>query len=244
MNQLPGLLEAVAATQGAGRAAAVVLLCMSVAAWSQILGKGLSMLWRWRRRYLDQCQWLRLRRRESVIALTECLASGAEQRLALAGWHAWQQLGRRPELSVNERQAWLSHALLQQQERERLRLEKGLALLATIGTSAPFVGLFGTVWGIYHALLAIGLSGTSTLAQVATPIGEALVMTAFGLLVALPAVLAYNLFTRLLRRDLAQLQDRCRTLLALLADDLQLLPLAPAASHPAAATCTAVGERP
>mgnify|MGYP000110657117 CR=1 FL=1 len=84
-------------------------------------------------------------------------------------------------------------------------VEGGLTLLATTGATAPFVGLLGTVWGIYHALLAIGLSGQAALEKVAGPVGEALIMTAAGLAVALPAVFAYNAFTRANRVILADL---------------------------------------
>ena len=81
-------------------------------------------------------------------------------------------------------------------EDETTRLEYGLSVLATVGASAPFVGLFGTVWGVYHALVAIGMSGAGTLDKVAGPVGEALIMTGIGLAVAIPAVMAYNAFTR------------------------------------------------
>jgi biopolymer transport protein ExbB len=76
------------------------------------------------------------------------------------------------------------------------RMQAGLAILASIGSTAPFVGLFGTVWGIYHALLAIGATGQTSIDQVAGPVGESLIMTAFGLFVAIPAVLGYNALTR------------------------------------------------
>jgi biopolymer transport protein ExbB len=75
-------------------------------------------------------------------------------------------------------------------------LQGGLAILATVGSTAPFVGLFGTVWGIYHALTAIGIAGQAAIDKVAGPVGEALIMTAFGLAVAVPAVLGYNLLVR------------------------------------------------
>ena len=107
-------------------------------------------------------------------------------------------------------------ALRQAITRERLRLEAGLTFLASVGSAAPFIGLFGTVWGIYHALLAIGASGQSTLDKVAGPVGEALIMTGFGLAVALPAVLIYNLFVRLNRLQLVTLEEFAQDLFALL----------------------------
>jgi biopolymer transport protein ExbB len=76
------------------------------------------------------------------------------------------------------------------------RLQDGLAFLATVGSTSPFVGLFGTVWGIYHALTAIGIAGQASIDKVAGPVGEALIMTAFGLAVAVPAVLGYNWLVR------------------------------------------------
>ena len=76
------------------------------------------------------------------------------------------------------------------------RMSDGLAFLATVGSTAPFVGLFGTVWGIYHALTAIGMSGNASIEKVAGPVGEALIMTAFGLAVAVPAVMGYNWLIR------------------------------------------------
>ena len=76
------------------------------------------------------------------------------------------------------------------------RMQDGLAFLATVGSTAPFVGLFGTVWGIYHALTAIGISGQASIDKVAGPVGEALIMTAIGLAVAVPAVMGYNWLIR------------------------------------------------
>ena len=87
---------------------------------------------------------------------------------------------------------WVTRSLRNTIDEFTSRLQSGLAILASVGSTAPFIGLFGTVWGIYHALLSIGLSGQSTIDKVAGPIGEALIMTALGLLVAVPAVLAYN----------------------------------------------------
>ena len=90
-------------------------------------------------------------------------------------------------------------------DQEAAHVEHGLTVLASAGSAAPYVGLFGTVWGIYHALVQIGLSGQGTLDKVAGPVGEALIMTALGLAVAIPAVLAYNAFNRRNRMWLARL---------------------------------------
>src|SRR5699024_2134167 len=91
---------------------------------------------------------------------------------------------------------WLGAALRNAIAAENARLETGLTVLASVGSTAPFVGLFGTVWGIYHALIAVGASGQATLSTVAGPVGEALIMTALGLAVAFPAVLGYNALLR------------------------------------------------
>ena len=99
----------------------------------------------------------------------------------------------------------MERALRQQLSTAQASMENGLTLLATTGATSPFVGLLGTVWGIYHALLAIGMSGQAALEKVAGPVGEALIMTAAGLAVALPAVFAYNAFTRSNRVILADL---------------------------------------
>ncbi len=99
----------------------------------------------------------------------------------------------------------VTRTLRQQINRVSSRLESGLTLLASVGSTAPFIGLFGTVWGIYHALAAVSAGGTIQIDKVAGPVGEALIMTAIGLVVAIPAVLGYNAFTRVNRITLAEL---------------------------------------
>jgi biopolymer transport protein ExbB len=91
---------------------------------------------------------------------------------------------------------WVTRSLRNAMDDSTARLQAGLAVLASIGSTAPFVGLFGTVWGIYHALIGIGASGQVGMDRVAGPIGEALIMTALGLVVAVPAVLGYNALVR------------------------------------------------
>jgi biopolymer transport protein ExbB len=91
---------------------------------------------------------------------------------------------------------WVSMSVQRAMDSVNSRLQDGLAFLATVGSTAPFVGLFGTVWGIYHALTAIGISGQASIDKVAGPVGEALIMTAIGLAVAVPAVMGYNWLIR------------------------------------------------
>jgi biopolymer transport protein ExbB len=91
---------------------------------------------------------------------------------------------------------WITRSLQASMDEAQARMQGGLAILASVGSTAPFVGLFGTVWGIYHALTAIGTSGQASIDRVAGPVGEALIMTALGLAVAIPAVLAYNALVR------------------------------------------------
>jgi len=95
-----------------------------------------------------------------------------------------------------DRNTWMSMQIQRATENVQSHLQEGLAVLATVGSTAPFVGLFGTVWGIYHALTAIGIAGQASIDKVAGPVGESLIMTAIGLAVAVPAVLGYNWLVR------------------------------------------------
>jgi biopolymer transport protein ExbB len=95
-----------------------------------------------------------------------------------------------------DRHTWIGMSVQRATDNINSRLQDGLAFLATVGSTAPFVGLFGTVWGIYHALTAIGIAGQASIDKVAGPVGEALIMTAFGLAVAVPAVMGYNWLIR------------------------------------------------
>ena len=116
-------------------------------------------------------------------------------------------------LGFEQRKAVAEQALLRQIALEKASAEKGIAVLGTIASLAPFVGLLGTVWGIFHALVAVGKSGQAGLAQVATPVGEALIMTGIGLAVAIPAVIAYNVCVRINRTLSNDLQDYAHSLL-------------------------------
>ncbi|USX28201.1 MotA/TolQ/ExbB proton channel family protein [Duganella sp. CF517] len=99
---------------------------------------------------------------------------------------------------------WVTMSIQRAVDKVQSRLQDGLSFLATVGSTSPFIGLFGTVWGIYNALIAIGMSGNASIDKVAGPVGEALIMTAFGLFVAVPAVLGYNW---LVRRNKAAMED-------------------------------------
>ncbi len=114
---------------------------------------------------------------------------------AQAAAHHQRHDGSRLAESLN-RSEFVDRALRQAVTRESLGLEDGLTVLATVGSAAPFVGLLGTVWGIYHALIKIGSSGDASISAVAGPVGEALIMTAIGLFAAIPALLAYNAYVR------------------------------------------------
>ena len=134
----------------------------------------------------------------SKIALDAASAVAHHQQAAAGGGRLAESLSR---------SEFIDRALRQAVARESLRLEGGMTLLATVGSSAPFIGLLGTVWGIYHALIRIAATGNASMEAVAGPVGEALIMTAFGLFTAIPAVLAYNFFTRSNRLTYARFDE-------------------------------------
>ncbi|UCG99348.1 MAG: MotA/TolQ/ExbB proton channel family protein [Burkholderiales bacterium] len=179
---------------------------MSVASWFLILWKSLAWL-RVRRasRSLDQF-WTARSMDEAVAAFRPLdretifvpLAASAQQA-------ATRRLDESSMAARIDRSELITRALRQRINEAAARLESGQTLLASVGATAPFVGLFGTVWGIYHALTGIAAAGTIAIDKVAGPVGEALLMTAFGLVVAVPAVLGYNAFTRVNRKLLAEL---------------------------------------
>ena len=180
---------------------ALILIAMSVLTWTVILIKALGHTRQKAFGKRVEAFW----HSSSFGAGLKALGNRPDNvfyMLAQDGVEAVQHL-ERPTTS-SERQLhdqldlsdWVTRALRNSVESSLAKLQAGLTFLASIGSTAPFIGLFGTVWGIYHALARIGASGQTSLDQVAGPIGEALVMTALGLAVAIPAVLAYNALVR------------------------------------------------
>ncbi len=194
---------------------AVVLLAMSIASWVVILWKA----WLLKRAMGDVAR--------STAAFWQSASVGAAHEkvkafdrealvlplIAASNIEAGNTLATRGDKSQQLTRVLRGalHAVL-------LKLQYGQVLLATVGSVAPFVGLLGTVWGIYHALIAIASSGQITIDKVSGPVGEALIMTAAGLAVAIPAVLAYNIFGRYINRIEADLEGFARDLRELLAN--------------------------
>ncbi|MDH4396215.1 MAG: MotA/TolQ/ExbB proton channel family protein [Limnobacter sp.] len=184
----------------------VVLLLMSICTWAIVLTKLRARIRIKKRRQDFEAWWAaKPEALDAVPGLTESdfgrLLGDAHHTLDL--FKAGEQAAHPESTQVQEA---LSRTIQQSLDLESSRLESGQTALASIASCAPFVGLFGTVWGIYHALLSLGASGQSTLDQVAGPVGEALIMTALGLAVAIPAAMAFNLFQRQSRVTLAQLE--------------------------------------
>lgn len=194
---------------------ALLLLVMSITSWTVIVIKTL--------------QWLRLRKATKTAPAFWHAQSFAEgmmvlhsgqaadnpfSDLALQGQaalehHTNSKHDLHGQISLAE---WLSESLRAAIDDRVERLQAGLPILASVGSTAPFIGLFGTVWGIYHALVSIGVSGQSSIDKIAGPVGEALIMTAFGLAVAIPAVLGYNALIRANRTSSRHLQRFARQL--------------------------------
>ena len=177
---------------GVSRAVALLLLAMSVSAWVVILWKA----WVLTRVRADLARavpafWAA----PDLQAGRERLATLDRERVLLPALEAALQ---RPEAGTldagSEDESRLTRRLRDALHRALAQLQSGQVLLASVGSTAPFVGLFGTVWGIYHALVGLSAGGSISLDKVTGPVGEALIMTAAGLAVAIPAVLAYNLF--------------------------------------------------
>lgn len=244
-------------TDAIGLLVMLTLLLMSVACWFQLLWK----LWESHGERQRRSDFLAHFERTGNVAALERLGQthpashgdSAPARLSRAALHAWGQVLEnrrllaqgRPLLAIDNSDQFVIRTLAQSLAEEAARRDAGLTVLGTVGSAAPFVGLFGTVWGIYHALLGIGLGqgGQATLDKVAGPIGEALVMTACGLAVAIPAVLFYNWLVRRNAADELLLDGFAERLFVFLATETHhdtALP-SPALHRPATAAMRTAG---
>lgn len=180
---------------------AYVLLAMSVASWCFLIVKSWVLVRAKRQATRAIARfWRAPTLAEGVAALKRADRERVFSPLAEAALHAAEVDIPGALLARVERGERVLRALRQALSASQRRLEFGQVLLASVGSTAPFVGLLGTVWGIYHALGSIAASGQAQIENVAGPVGEALIMTAFGLVVAIPAVLAYNVLGRLVRQ--------------------------------------------
>lgn len=225
------------------RAVAAILLLMSVTSWYLILVRGLRQLRARRSEDALDAFWAAPSLSAGIQRLSAQAPDSPFEALAKQGSaaadHLRQHRNRDTLGGTLDSEEFITRALRKSISISTSQLESGLTMLASIGSTAPFVGLFGTVWGIYHALVNISASGLATLDKVAGPVGEALIMTAFGLFVAIPAVLAYNAFTRANRVELAELDAFAHDLHAWFATGARIAPVdtpRSAAATPARAT--------
>jgi biopolymer transport protein ExbB len=209
-----------AQTDAVGKTLLVILVVMSITTWYLIVVKSLQTVTARRRteRFLatfwNAASLQAVERQLEDQHPDEPFSHLAYHAIASSRHHA--RHGSDGLATAGSASEFLTRSMRRVIDEETARLESGLAILASIGSTAPFVGLFGTVWGVYHALVNIGMSGQGTLDKVAGPVGEALIMTALGLAVAIPAVLAYNAFVRRNRIVLAKLDAFAHDLFAFL----------------------------
>jgi biopolymer transport protein ExbB len=206
-QQSLGFASFFAQTDTVARIILAILLVMSIATWYLIATKALTV-------FVERRKSARFLERFWSAPSVETIQNGLE---GGAPGDVFSHLaGNALDAHRKGDAEFLTRAMRRVIDEDTARLESGLTVLASVGSTAPFVGLFGTVWGVYHALVAIGLSGQGTLDKVAGPVGEALIMTALGLAVAIPAVLAYNGFVRANRLVLAKLDAFAHDLYATL----------------------------
>ncbi|MBB5367546.1 MULTISPECIES: MotA/TolQ/ExbB proton channel family protein [unclassified Janthinobacterium] len=183
------------------RATLIILAIMSIGSWYIIITKLLDQMKIFKQAKETAAKFWKA---PSIAAGSATLAEGSPFRfIAESGTKATAHhdgaLLEQIDLST-----WVTMSIQRASDKVQSRLQDGLSFLATVGSTAPFIGLFGTVWGIYGALTNIGMTGNASIDKVAGPVGEALIMTAFGLLVAVPAVLGYNW---LVRRNKTAMED-------------------------------------
>jgi biopolymer transport protein ExbB len=205
MENQPGILNFWQQGDFITHIVALLLVGMSVLSWVVIVMKALDIVRLKRMAHNVESFWHSSNLDEGLAALDGAATytndttdanpfySLAKQGHEASAHHRATQEQLHDSLDVSD---WVTRSLRNAIDDSTARLQAGLAVLASIGSTAPFVGLFGTVWGIYHALISIGASGQMGMDRVAGPIGEALIMTALGLVVAVPAVLGYNALVR------------------------------------------------
>ena len=183
----------IAAGDWVSRGTLLILTLMSMGSWYILVTKLYESLQMSREAKQVSSKFFKSR---SVSEAAQSLKAGTAFRfIADSGLEASEH--HEGELTENiDHNSWVSMKVQRALDDVQSRLQDGLAFLATVGSTAPFIGLFGTVWGIYNALTAIGIAGQASIDKVAGPVGEALIMTAFGLFVAVPAVLGYNWLVR------------------------------------------------
>ncbi|MEO8151564.1 MAG: MotA/TolQ/ExbB proton channel family protein [Rhizobacter sp.] len=192
-----------------GKTLLAILVLMSVASWAIIAIKGLTLVVRKQRSVAFLNFFWNATSLDAVAG--EISTHGANDPFSHLTSHAMHAQAHHAKYGAAKLEEagssgdFVTRTIKKVLDEETTRLENGLAMLATVGATAPFVGLFGTVWGVYHALVAIGMSGAGTLDKVAGPVGEALIMTGLGLAVAIPAVMGYNWLTRANRVILSKL---------------------------------------
>jgi biopolymer transport protein ExbB len=215
-----GIAHILAQADLVGRTILVILVVMSAVSWYLILLKVLQNALEARAVRRFQHAFRAVAVPSQLATLVQGASFGdAFSRIATEGLAAADHVRNHGPRNLPDTGAGelVARTLRQAVLREGARREYGLTLLAATASSAPFIGLFGTVWGIYQALVQIGMSGQGTLDKVAGPVGEALVMTAAGLAVAIPAVLAYNFFVRANRTATAAFSAFSHTLFVLIA---------------------------
>jgi len=199
-TQSLGFLHFIAQSDGVAKFLLMVLLAMSAASWYLIATKSIAQARMKRRSEKFLAKFWNATSLDEVA--NEIQTHGAREPFSHLTSHALYARAHHAKHGVAKLAEtgtpaeFLTRTIKSTIDEETARLESGLTVLGSVGATAPFVGLFGTVWGVYHALVAIGVSGAGTLDKVAGPVGEALIMTGIGLAVAIPAVLAYNFFTR------------------------------------------------
>ena len=206
MNETVGIAHYWSQSDAITHAVAYLLLSMSLVSWYFIISKTWSAMHIRRSAGALEAFWKAPSLTDAIALLKNVDRENVYAPLAVHGNEAANVKLQAGSLNASSDPSELiTRTLRREINRVSSRLEAGLTLLASVGATAPFVGLLGTVWGIYHALAAVSMAGTVQIDKVAGPVGEALIMTALGLTVAIPAVLAYNAFTRVNRVTLAEL---------------------------------------